>query len=700
MFGLLKETSQEKYQRHANFYSSSQNLLNVFDEFVTVQEMPTLRKPYKVPDRRCKEQSKSSKGEADPKRRLLQFDIQEFFDNFVEEVVKTLKDDNQTHKKSTSTRAPVAEPSLFISKKSKAIVELTVLQPEHPSSLVLSPQVFEEEPLDYPHQGPRLDSIKPLDEDIGPIFDEEDEPGPVFDEETTSITSIAMESHLSFDPGTTLAPLSSEFQENFSVLSIHEKQVQPQKSESIDSSQQLEIYRSIVVQTGYFGNARDRGSVQGEYIDIQKVFYHKSNFPERPSHQGFTESWNRMKIFTEEEVMNFSNQRFSSPSIREYQTSKGDSGPGKNQLEPKPILEFNMDLSASHKDRNQEKWPWNYEVMIHPPKPARPKTAQPFSFSQEPGGTFKTSTNICADESILKLDILCVETNRPWLVLRSLLKNYVVLSFDVILVYNTFFEDYPKSLDHVFDILRIEKPFDYFFIRFDVVSLVVLNEQDKHDHFPRRASNDGRQRTWNYLMKTTSKLQGSTMDLRTSPFKEGGNDVPQSTDQYMEPAQHGTDRVVYWTVPHTSGKELWLEPWPDDRSERTGACLSRSTSQAKADGQTRINLGRANSDSDHSFSLLARLARTACTRDCADDLASLFDPIMDFSFGYFSKARILTLSEDLGHVRTQLVRSERPAAFAEHPAALADRPAPLLILSALDTAISDKSGQEPNRHLD
>ena len=89
-----------------------------------------------------------------------------------------------------------------------------------------------------------------------------------------------------------------------------------------------------------------------------------------------------------------------------------------------------------------------------------------------------------------------------------------------------------------------------------------------------------------------------------------GCDVPQSTDQYMEPAQHGvqdvlnistevhvfhrtrqTDRAVYWTVPHTSGKELWLEPWPDDRSDSTGACLCRPTSQDKADGQTRINLG-------------------------------------------------------------------------------------------------------------
>ncbi|KAF3591909.1 hypothetical protein DY000_02021952 [Brassica cretica] len=93
MFGLLKKSSQEKYQRQANFHSSSQNLLNVFDEFVTVQKRPTLRKPYKVLDRRCKEQSKSSKGEADPKRCFLQFDVQEICDNFEKEMMKILKDD-------------------------------------------------------------------------------------------------------------------------------------------------------------------------------------------------------------------------------------------------------------------------------------------------------------------------------------------------------------------------------------------------------------------------------------------------------------------------------------------------------------------------------------------------------------------------------------------------------------------------------
>ncbi|CAG7862832.1 unnamed protein product, partial [Brassica rapa] len=66
---------------------------------------------------------------------------------------------------------------------------------------------------------------------------------------------------------------------------------------------------------------------------------------------------------------------------------------------------------------------------------------------------------------------------------------------------------------------------------------------------------------------------------------------------------------------------------------------------------------------------------------------------IDFSFGNFSKARILKLSEDFGFVGKQLVQSE-------HPAALADRPAYVLILTALDFAGSDASGQKPNGHFD
>ncbi|KAF2617204.1 hypothetical protein F2Q68_00038464 [Brassica cretica] len=113
------------------------------------------------------------------------------------------------------------------------------------------------------------------------------------------------------------------------VLSIQERQVQPLRNESIDRAQQHEIWKSFVVQPGYLGDASDRDSVQNGYLNIHKVFCHESNFPRKPTHQELTEAWNHLKSFTEEGVINFPNRRFSSPSIREYQTSKGDSGPRK-----------------------------------------------------------------------------------------------------------------------------------------------------------------------------------------------------------------------------------------------------------------------------------------------------------------------------------------------------------------------------------
>ncbi|CAN7015646.1 unnamed protein product, partial [Brassica oleracea var. botrytis] len=84
------------------------------------------RRPHKMPNRRCKEQFKTSKGEADPKRKHFQFDVKQFCDNFVKGVDKALKDVNKSQKKSTSTRAPVAEPSIFISEKPKGKSENNV----------------------------------------------------------------------------------------------------------------------------------------------------------------------------------------------------------------------------------------------------------------------------------------------------------------------------------------------------------------------------------------------------------------------------------------------------------------------------------------------------------------------------------------------------------------------------------------------
>ncbi|KAJ4875999.1 Uncharacterized protein Rs2_41017 [Raphanus sativus] len=113
--------------------------------------------------------------------------------------MKALKDVSKSDKKSTSTCAPVAEPSLFINKKPKdhdfptpeselmLDSKLTCFEPELPSSLVLSSQDFEEEPFNHPHHGRLPGTRTPLDDDLCPIFDEEDESGPVFDEEAPSI---------------------------------------------------------------------------------------------------------------------------------------------------------------------------------------------------------------------------------------------------------------------------------------------------------------------------------------------------------------------------------------------------------------------------------------------------------------------------------------------------------------------------------
>ncbi|WZZ20882.1 hypothetical protein YC2023_122269 [Brassica napus] len=52
---------------------------------------PTLRRPHKMPNKRCKVQFKTSRDEADQRRRFLQFDVQEFCDNFEKQMLKTLR---------------------------------------------------------------------------------------------------------------------------------------------------------------------------------------------------------------------------------------------------------------------------------------------------------------------------------------------------------------------------------------------------------------------------------------------------------------------------------------------------------------------------------------------------------------------------------------------------------------------------------
>lgn len=105
MFALLRQTSKKNSPRPSVSQTPFKYSLNNFDEFVSVQEKP---------NQWCK---KKVKDVADPKRRSFQFDVQEICDNFEKGMMQALKDVSKSHKKSTSTRAPVAEPSLFISEK-------------------------------------------------------------------------------------------------------------------------------------------------------------------------------------------------------------------------------------------------------------------------------------------------------------------------------------------------------------------------------------------------------------------------------------------------------------------------------------------------------------------------------------------------------------------------------------------------------
>lgn len=120
-------------------------------------------------------------------------------------------------------------------------------------------------------------------------------------------------------------------------------------------------------------------------------------------------------------------------------------------------------------------------------------------------------------------------------------------------------------------------------------------------------------------------------------------------------------------------------------TDRTTDVLSRLTRQAKTDGLARITLGREDSDSDRSFSLLGCLVRTSGTDGRTDGLTGKFDLYMNFDHLNFSKARILKLSEDLTHAWTHSVREGHPVDHADHPACI-------LLLTAVHTPSLDEPG--------
>ena len=411
---------------------------------------------------------------------------------------------------------------------------LTCFEPEHPSSLVLVSQVFEEEPLNYQHQGPRLETRRPLDNDLSPIFDEEDELDPIFDEEAPSTSSIIIEKHLCFDPGTTSTPLPKKHCEKLYLLnSLPEMFVKI--SSPVVNRFGFDKVKEFCVSNSVFDNmihSSEKFELDG--ILDQKRFQNGNDI-----HFGF--------VLSLDQFLKHSKSFDHLEKSFELDLQQSDFCVRKS-FDSSVFKENDFNLS-----------PYRHELItgnLFASTCALDEFLVKKLLKQK---SHRAETDFIFD-SVLKLDNLCVETDKPWHNLKPMFENCVVLSFDVILVYNTFFDDYPKSLDHVLDVLRIEKLFDYFSRRFDVVSLVVLKVQDKYDQFPRRENTGEHQSSyvsgtwnWKYLRKTSPKLQGTfcpyfsfiefymilkfvisysfpfdkgEMDLRSNPFQEGGNDVP------------------------------------------------------------------------------------------------------------------------------------------------------------------------------
>jgi len=143
---------------------------------------------------------------------------------------------------------------------------------------------------------------------------------------------------------------------------------------------------------------------------------------------------------------------------------------------------------------------------------------------------------------------------------------------------------------------------------------------------------------------------------------------------------------VYRIDPRKSGKELRLEPHPDDRTDRTEAHLPRTTRQAKTDGQARPHFDREEPETDHSLSLLVCLIRAECPDERTDGSAGQYDQFLIFDDQNFSKARILQLSKDLGRAGTKL-------AHKPYPTDCPDRAAAVLLLTVKEPLGSDEPGR-------
>ncbi|WZY93951.1 hypothetical protein YC2023_066280 [Brassica napus] len=159
-----------------------------------------------------------------------------------------------------------------------------------------------------------------------------------------------------------------------------------------------------------------------------------------------------------------------------------------------------------------------------------------------------------------------------------------------------------------------------------------------------------------------------------------------STDHYMEQAQHGVQDVLNIStevhVFHRARLDL-----DHARLEKDHARLEKDHLRLEKD-HARLDLDHEVSQNDRDFSVLARLAHTARTGNHTDGLIYPFDQFTHFDEPSFTKARILHLSEDIGHTWSSLVHDPDMVAHT-------DSPTSVLLLTAVPASGYNEPGQKP-----
>ncbi|WZZ63585.1 hypothetical protein YC2023_074955 [Brassica napus] len=143
------------------------------------------------------------------------------------------------------------------------------------------------------------------------------------------------------------------------------------------------------------------------YLTNQEEVCHETNFHELYTQNGVKNTWNHLQSYWYQENMNFTNRRFSNPSICEYPSLEVVPSPKKKRSDQNQSMEFNMDLLSLQKTKNEEKNLRKYGVMAHFPKPVKPVLQLPnlesrrFNLSQtkqwRPGEVYNHLRNISSD---------------------------------------------------------------------------------------------------------------------------------------------------------------------------------------------------------------------------------------------------------------------------------------------------------------